>query len=61
VPISRRLSLIQLNERTCKWPNGDPLAEDFNFCGNDAAESGPYCGYHSKLAYQPASERRRVR
>ena len=61
LPISRRLSLIQLTERTCKWPNGDPLAEDFSFCGNEAGENGPYCGYHSKVAYQPASERRRSR
>ena len=61
VPISRRLQLVQLNERTCKWPNGDPLSEDFSFCGNEAGESGPYCGYHSKIAFQPASERRRSR
>lgn len=61
VPISRRLELVQLNERTCKWPMGDPLQPDFNFCGNDVGESGPYCGYHSRLAYQPASDRRRVR
>jgi GcrA cell cycle regulator len=61
VPISRRLKLIQLNERTCKWPNGDPLSEDFNFCGNEAAEAGPYCAYHSRIAFQPASERRRQR
>jgi GcrA cell cycle regulator len=61
VPISRRLVLTELTERTCKWPNGDPLAEDFSFCGNDAGESGPYCNYHSRLAYQPASERRRMR
>ncbi len=61
VPISRRLQLVELTERTCKWPNGDPLAEDFHFCGNDAAETGPYCTYHSRIAFQPASERRRVR
>ena len=61
IPISRKLQLIELNERTCKWPNGDPLAEDFSFCGNDAGENGPYCGYHSRVAYQPASERRRAR
>ena len=61
IPISRKLSLIQLTERTCKWPNGDPLAEDFSFCGNEAGESGPYCGYHSRVAYQPASDRRRAR
>ncbi|PYE86397.1 GcrA family cell cycle regulator [Phyllobacterium leguminum] len=61
VPISRRLSLLQLSERTCKWPVGDPLNEDFHFCGNDSAETGPYCTYHSKLAFQPVSERRRAR
>src|SRR5690349_19092137 len=42
VPISRRLKLIELTEHTCKWPNGDPLAEDFSFCGNESQESGPY-------------------
>lgn len=61
VPISRRLTLVELNERTCKWPNGDPLSEDFSFCGNESGEAGPYCGFHSKVAFQPASERRRVR
>ncbi|MBI1621050.1 GcrA family cell cycle regulator [Aquamicrobium zhengzhouense] len=61
VPISRNLSLIELTERTCKWPNGDPLHDDFSFCGNQSGESSPYCGYHAKLAYQPASERRRAR
>ena len=61
IPISRNLTLIQLTERTCKWPNGDPLSESFSFCGNEAGESGPYCSYHSRVAYQPASERRRVR
>src|SRR5690606_8847846 len=54
VPISRRLHLVQLTERTCKWPTGDPLAEDFHFCGNDAGENGPYCTYHSRIAFQPA-------
>jgi GcrA cell cycle regulator len=61
VPISRRLLLTELTERTCKWPNGDPLTEEFSFCGNEAGESGPYCGFHARLAYQPASERRRLR
>ena len=61
VPISRKLQLVELTERTCKWPNGDPLSESFNFCGADSAETGPYCQYHSRIAFQPASERRRVR
>lgn len=61
VPISRRLSLIELSERTCKWPIGDPLQEGFHFCGNDAGEAAPYCTYHSRLAFQPSSERKRAR
>ena len=61
VPISRRLHLVDLSERTCKWPNGDPLSEDFSFCGNDAKDASPYCGYHAKVAFQPVGERRRAR
>ena len=61
VPISRRLKLVELTEHTCKWPNGDPLTEDFSFCGNDSKEGGPYCTYHSHVAFQPVAERRRAR
>lgn len=61
VPVSQGLKLDQLNERTCKWPNGDPLTEDFGFCGHDLARTGPYCNYHARIAFQPASERRRMR
>ena len=61
VPISKELTLIDLNENTCKWPQGDPLSDDFHFCGHQAGDSSPYCQYHAKLAFQPSSERRRTR
>lgn len=61
VPISRRLALTELTERTCKWPVGDPLKDDFYFCGCDANEASPYCTFHRKLAYQPVAERRKMR
>jgi GcrA cell cycle regulator len=61
IPIPLKLKLVELSERTCKWPIGDPLAEDFAFCGNDVGECGPDCTYHSRLAYQPAAERRKSR
>ncbi|WP_394690859.1 GcrA family cell cycle regulator [Hoeflea sp.] len=61
VPISRRLTLVELSERTCKWPIGDPLLDGFHFCGNDSCDGSPYCSYHAKLAFQPSSERRRTR
>lgn len=51
-PIARKLTIFQLTERTCKWPIGDPLQEDFCFCGHDAVEELPYCEYHAGIAYQ---------
>lgn len=60
LPTSLRLTLTELTERTCKWPVGDPLKDDFHFCGCEAAESSPYCKFHAKMAYQPVSERRRA-
>ena len=60
VPISRRLGLTELTERTCKWPVGDPLKDDFHFCGCESPDNSPYCSYHQKLAYQPINERRRA-
>jgi GcrA cell cycle regulator len=61
VPMSRRLELTELTERTCKWPIGDPLNDDFHFCGNESPDNSPYCTYHQRLAYQPSAERRRMR
>ncbi|OXT01677.1 GcrA cell cycle regulator [Notoacmeibacter marinus] len=61
VPMSRRLSLLELNERTCKWPIGDPLHEDFHFCGNDSGEGTPYCKGHAQVAYQQNVDRKRSR
>lgn len=60
VPVSRRLILTELTERTCKWPVGDPLKDDFFFCGCDSSDTSPYCSFHAKLAYQPVNERRRA-
>lgn len=57
VPLARHLNLLQLTECTCKWPVGDPLAEDFYFCGADSGEGSPYCGFHSKVAFQHVGDR----
>ncbi len=59
VPISQRLTLLELNEATCHWPIGDPASSEFFFCGGKALTTLPYCAYHSRIAYQPASDRRR--
>jgi GcrA cell cycle regulator len=59
VPMSQRRSLLELNEATCHWPVGDPSTADFFFCGGKALSGLPYCAQHSRLAYQPANDRRR--
>ena len=55
---ARRLSLMELTERTCKWPIGDPATEDFWFCGLSAQAGKPYCEAHVGVAFQPMSSRR---
>lgn len=55
---ARKLSLMQLTERTCKWPVGDPATEDFWFCGLAATPGKPYCETHVAVAFQPMSARR---
>lgn len=59
IPLESRLSLLQLNEHTCKWPIGDPLTPEFYFCGQHAGESGPYCEFHSRRAYHQVEKRKR--
>ena len=61
IPISRKLTLMELTENTCKWPSGDPTLPGFSFCGQKTADEKPYCEFHNKLAIQPPSERRRRR
>ncbi|MEO0821662.1 MAG: GcrA family cell cycle regulator [Pseudomonadota bacterium] len=56
--MARRLSLLELTERTCKWPIGDPTDDDFHFCGLPVVPGKPYCEHHVGVAYQPMSTRR---
>src|SRR3954469_12800680 len=59
IPLEQRKTLLQLNEKTCRWPVGDPGSADFFFCGGEAANELPYCSYPSRVAYQPLTDRRR--
>jgi GcrA cell cycle regulator len=59
IPAEQRKTLLQLTEKTCHWPVGDPGSVDFFFCGGDTAEDQPYCTFHCRVAFQPASDRRR--
>ncbi|NHQ75145.1 GcrA cell cycle regulator [Roseovarius gahaiensis] len=55
---AKRLSLMELTERTCKWPVGDPATDDFWFCGLSVQSGKPYCEAHVGVAFQPMSSRR---
>ncbi len=55
---AKKISLMELTERTCKWPVGDPSTEDFWFCGLPVQAGKPYCEAHVGVAFQPMSARR---
>lgn len=55
---ARKLSLMELTERTCKWPIGDPATDKFWFCGLPSQAGKPYCEAHVGVAFQPMSSRR---
>ncbi|WP_298837499.1 GcrA family cell cycle regulator [uncultured Roseobacter sp.] len=55
---AKKLSLMELTERTCKWPVGDPATDNFWFCGLPVQQGKPYCEAHVGVAFQPMSSRR---
>ncbi len=55
---AKKLTLMELTERTCKWPVGDPATEHFWFCGLPTQAGKPYCEAHVGVAFQPMSSRR---
>ena len=55
---AKRIGLMDLTERVCKWPIGDPATEDFWFCGLPVQQGKPYCEAHVGVAFQPMSARR---
>lgn len=52
------VALGELRDKMCRWPIGDPQDEDFRFCGFQSVAGLPYCGEHSKVAYQAATRNR---
>ncbi len=61
VPMSLRVTIVELRETMCRWPLGDPASSEFRYCGSPSSSGTPYCTHHGKLAYQPTQDRRRER
>ncbi|MEO0357306.1 MAG: GcrA family cell cycle regulator, partial [Pseudomonadota bacterium] len=55
---AKKISLMELTEKTCKWPVGDPATDEFWFCGLGVQAGKPYCEAHVGVAFQPMSSRR---
>lgn len=56
--IAGKTSLLDLNDRICKWPLGHPGEPDFHFCGDKVNPGFPYCVAHCGQAYQAQLPRR---
>ena len=50
--IADKTSLLDLNDRICRWPMGHPGEPDFHFCGEKVNPGFPYCVDHCGRAYQ---------
>ena len=50
--IANKTSLLDLNDRVCRWPMGHPGEPDFHFCGEQVNPGFPYCVEHCGRAYQ---------
>ncbi|GBF26158.1 hypothetical protein MnTg02_01195 [bacterium MnTg02] len=59
IPLEERASIATLTESMCRWPIGDPMEDDFHFCGRKKIPGIPYCEFHARVAFQPAQSRRR--
>ncbi len=58
---AKKISLMELTEKTCKWPVGDPSTDDFWFCGLDSETGKPYCKAHNDVAFHPPNMLRKMR
>ena len=56
--VADRTSLLDLNDRICRWPLGHPGEPDFHFCGELSNPGFPYCVAHCGVAYQAQLPRR---
>jgi GcrA cell cycle regulator len=56
--VADKTSLLDLNDRVCRWPMGHPGEPDFHFCGQPSNPGYPYCVQHCGVAYQAQLPRR---
>ena len=52
--------LEELDENSCKWPNGHPDESGFYFCGRTSLKDFSYCKLHLLYAYTPKNKKEEV-
>lgn len=50
--IAGKTTLLDLNDKVCRWPMGHPGEPDFHFCGQEVNPGFPYCVEHCGRAFQ---------
>lgn len=59
IPKAQRKSLLELRDRDCRFPFGEPGHPGFFFCGALTVSTLPYCAHHCSIAYAGIPARRR--
>lgn len=54
LPISTRVTLMDLTPFSCRWPLEGPDGEEMLFCGEECDITKPYCEEHMALAFKPS-------
>jgi GcrA cell cycle regulator len=44
--------ILGLSDHSCRWPIGNPDANDFGFCGREKTVRGSYCDDHARGAFR---------
>lgn len=57
-PEPRNLTLMELTERTCRWPVND--GGPFLFCGCESAPGTSWCAYHRERVFGEGTESERT-
>lgn len=51
VDVTRLLGMMQINDQTCRFPQGDPHKPAFGFCGHETKPGSVYCPEHHARCY----------
>lgn len=51
IDVTHLLGVMQVSDRTCRYPHGDPLLPNFGFCARTPKPSSVYCPEHHARCY----------